>query len=110
MTTVSIDFQSTTRASRASVARVASSGRRGRTWRSRYNASCFRRNRFSAARRACDCRLSLTRATRSNASARAMRIGEADLRDVPTRIARRCRLAACQVGAAPSTGPVPGRM
>src|SRR5437667_6637445 len=37
-----------------SVMRVASSARRGLTCRSRYNAKCFRRNRFSAARCACE--------------------------------------------------------
>ncbi len=46
------DGQRTTRYSAkspTSTIRVASSARRGLTWRSAYNANCFLRNRFSAA-------------------------------------------------------------
>jgi hypothetical protein len=46
---VSTARQSINRESITSVIRVASSARRGLTWRSRYSASCFRRKRFSAA-------------------------------------------------------------
>ena len=47
-TTVRSRRQSMSRDSTTSVIRVASSARRGFTCRSRYNANCFRRNRFSA--------------------------------------------------------------
>ena len=48
-TMVSKRRHSTIRDKATSVMRVASSARRGFTCRSKYNANCFRRNRFSAA-------------------------------------------------------------
>ena len=48
-TIVSAALQSISRESTTRVIRVASSARRGLTRRSWYSASCFRRNRFSAA-------------------------------------------------------------
>jgi len=48
-TMVSTRRHATIRDKATSVMRVASSARRGFTRRSRYNANCFRRNRFSAA-------------------------------------------------------------
>jgi len=53
-TMVRIRRHSTSRDSATSVIRVASSARRGFTWRSAYKANCFLRNTFSAARWACD--------------------------------------------------------
>ena len=52
-TTVRSRRQSIRRDSATSAIRVASSARRGLTFRSRYNANCLRRNRFSAASCAC---------------------------------------------------------
>jgi len=53
-TMVRIRRQSTSRDSAISAIRVASSARRAFTCRSTYKANCFFRNRFSAARWACD--------------------------------------------------------
>jgi len=48
-TSVSASRQAKQRASRTSARRIASEARRGFTGRSRYNTTCFRRKRFSAA-------------------------------------------------------------
>jgi hypothetical protein len=48
-TTISRCRQSTNDDKATRVIRVASSALLGFIWRSRYNANCFRRNRFSAA-------------------------------------------------------------
>ncbi len=53
-TTVRTRRHSISRDKATSTIRVASSARRGFAWRSMYNASCFRRNKFSAASWACD--------------------------------------------------------
>src|SRR3989442_4255486 len=50
-----------------SVSRVASSARRGLTCRSRYNANCLRRNRFSAA--SCACERNMDEANRRTSAA-----------------------------------------
>ena len=47
-TPVRMGFQSMNRASRTRITRVAGSARRSLTWRSRYNASCFRRDTLGA--------------------------------------------------------------
>src|SRR2546425_4093035 len=49
------------------VSRVASSARRGLTCRSRYNANCLRRNRFSAA--SCACERNMDEANRRTSAA-----------------------------------------
>ena len=53
-TTVRMRRHSISHDSATSAIRVGSSARRGFTCRSTYNASCFLRNRFSAASCACD--------------------------------------------------------
>jgi hypothetical protein len=58
--------QSMNRARTTRVRRVPLLARRGLTCRSRYNANCLRRNRFSAANCAWDCRLSPTRCSKSS--------------------------------------------
>ena len=54
LTTINRRRHSISRDSATSAIRVASSARRGFACRSTYNASCFLRNRFSAASWACD--------------------------------------------------------
>ena len=54
LTTVRTRRQSINCDSATSALRVASSAGRGLTWRSRCNANCLRRNRFSAASWTCD--------------------------------------------------------
>ena len=60
-TTVRMSRESIIRESTTRVTRVALSARRGLTFRSRYNASCLRRKRFSAAKRVWDRRPSATK-------------------------------------------------
>jgi hypothetical protein len=72
-TIVRMRRQSISHDSPTSAIRVASSARRGLTWRSAYNASCFLRNRFSAASWPCDRSVVATNCSRSPAIRRTVR-------------------------------------
>jgi len=93
-TTVRSRRQSMRRDSATSAIRVASSARRGLTRRSRYNANCLRRNRFSAASCACgrnvdDTNRRTSPATRTIVRTSRRERGWAMLRDVTAADARR---------------------
>ena len=77
-TRVRIERHSTNDERATSVIRVASSARRGFTWRSMYNASCFLRKRFSAASWVCDLTAAATKRTTSTQrrKTRAAMLGE----------------------------------
>lgn len=72
-TTVRTERQSINRESATRVIRVASSARRALTLRSRYNANCLRKNRFSAARYACERHMHETNRRTSPATRRVVR-------------------------------------